>query len=165
MNAASQALGWTRRRWESEMSNGLVPVNRRSRARPDAGILNTGKRSSRQVSTASGALSDQLSVVKRGWVPACRDLCATASMTSPCYENSRPTPNTVIPAKSLPRTRYGAGIQSPRPWISVYAEATGSPHFHPLMGPSQGHGDSARRDALSPAGLSHPGWRRRSGDD
>ena len=36
-----------------------------------------------------------------------------------------PTPNTVIPAK--------AGIQSPRPWIPVYAEATGIPLSSPYV--------------------------------
>ena len=29
---------------------------------------------------------------------------------------------------------------------SVYAEATGSPHFYPLKRPSQGHGDSEHRE-------------------
>ena len=28
-----------------------------------------------------------------------------------CYENVAQPPHIVIPAKSLPRTRYGAGIQ------------------------------------------------------
>ena len=66
-----------------------------------------------------------------------------ATVMANCYENgARPPPHRHTGEKPAPysiRGRYPV----PAPWIPVYAEATGSPHFHPLMSPSQGHSDSS----------------------
>ena len=54
--------------------------------------------------------------------------------TCHCYENSRPPPHTVIPAKSLPRTPIRGRYPVPALWIPVYVEASGRPIFIPLCG-------------------------------
>ena len=65
-----------------------------------------------------------------------------ATGMSSYYENSRPTPPTVIPAK--------AGIQSQGPWIPVYAEGTGRPLFHPLIWPHEAKVIAMKIDRSTP---------------
>ncbi len=77
--------------------------------------------------------------------------------------------------KSLPRTPIRGRYPVPGPWIPVYTGATGSPHFHPLMWPAQGHGHwyenrgktptsviPAHAGIQSPAAVVNSDWRRRS---
>ena len=83
-------------------------------------------------------------------LPFSSSMVPVATGMANCYENSRPTPNTVIPAKSLPRTPIRGRYPVPTPLDSVYAEATGSPHFHPLLWPAQGHSHCYENGAQPP---------------
>ena len=51
-----------------------------------------------------------------------------------CYENSARPPHIVIPAKSLPRIEYGAGIQSQRRGSQSTLKHWAGPVFIPLCG-------------------------------
>ena len=56
------------------------------------------------------------------------------------------------PAPYSIRGRYPV----PGPWIPVYVEAMGRPHFHTLMWPSQGHGDSGLEPDSASRNCPHP---------
>ena len=51
-----------------------------------------------------------------------------------CYENSRPPPHAVIPAKACPVLRYRAGIQSQALGFQSTLERRGAHTFIPLCG-------------------------------
>ena len=116
----------------------------------------------------------------RGRPRPCQQTTAPYSISSPLCGLHKaiviPTSSTraalyssVVPAQSLPRTRYGGDLCTPSllwkwhpatphrhtgesrypvpaPWIPVYVEAMGRPRFHPPMWPAQGHSDSDKLD-------------------